>query len=189
MSLRGGKLIFECDTQGENLQVDEQQQPTVPVVVCNTEQKDAFVISNVTTRGQSQKANFNTNLPNHDNLSLVNTPRVKDLGFPAAASEVLANQPAQGQNEPALDSTEEVWDEVGRRTEVSLGQFCVSDPNFVKSKYNSKLEAFYHAFIDVAEYLDMNQLFKACMFDPYLNRVIDILKTRKAYIMDGKTFF
>ena len=74
MSLRGGKLIFECDTQGENLQVDEQQQPTVPVVVCNTEQKDAFVISNVTTRGQSQKANFNTNLPNHDNLSLVNTP-------------------------------------------------------------------------------------------------------------------
>ena len=71
-------------------------------------------------------------LPNHDNLSLVNTPRVKDLGFPAAASEVLANQPAQGENEPALDSTEKVWDEVGRRTEVSLGQFCVADPNFVK---------------------------------------------------------
>ena len=27
------------------------------------------------------------------------------------------------------------------------------------------------------------------MFDPYWNRVIDILKTQKAYIMDGKTFF
>ena len=47
-------------------------------------------------------------------------------------------------------------------------------------RYGSRLEAFYNAFIDVAEYLDMNQLFQACRFDPYWNRMIDILKTQKA---------
>ena len=128
VSLRGGKLIFECDTQGTNLKEDEQNQPTVPVVACNTDQKDAFVISKVNTRGsQSREASFNLSLPNHDILSLVKTPRVKDLGFPAAASAFFTNQPAQGENEPALDSTEEVWNEVGRRTDVSLGQFSVAN--------------------------------------------------------------
>ena len=40
VSLRGGKLIFECDTQGEKLQAEKQQQPTVPVVACKIGQKE-----------------------------------------------------------------------------------------------------------------------------------------------------
>ena len=215
VSLSGGKFIFEYDTQGVSLKEDEINQPTLPVVACNTNQKDAFAVSKVTTRSsQSQEAGFNLGLPNFDNISLVTTPRVQDLGSPAVASEVFTNQLTQGENKPALDSTGESQNEVSNKSNVKLGQFCVEDPHFKNSfdiseyfqqnfkvsnrlrnkqpvykKSSSKLEAFYNAFVDVAEYLDMNQLFQACKFELYWNRVVDILKTQKAYIMEEKTFF
>ena len=59
----------------------------------------------------------------------------------------------------------------------------------VYKRSGSKLDSFYGAFVDVAEYLDLKQLFSACVFDPFWNRVIEILKTQKGYIFEEKTFF
>ena len=111
-------------------------------------------------------------------------------------------------------STGESRNEVSIKSNMKLGEFCVEDPHFEKrfdigeyfqqnfkvasrlrnkqpiyKKSGSKLESFYYAFVGVAEYLDMSQLFQACQFDPYWNRVVEILKTQKGYIMEDKPFF
>ena len=142
VTLKGGKLIFEIDTHVLGVQEGQQQQPTVPVVACEIGQKDAFDINKVATRSQSREASFKSDLPINGGHLLVNTPRVQGIDFPAAESDVLANQVNQEQVESALDSQqvespldspEKSTDKVGHETEVSLGQFSDTDPNFVKS--------------------------------------------------------
>ena len=51
------------------------------------------------------------------------------------------------------------------------------------------MEAFYDSFINVAEYLNTDQIFKACVFDPVWKRVIEILHKQKEYSFEDKTFF
>ena len=65
--LKGGKLIFEFDTKGSDLQGGNVNQPPVPLVACYIKQKDAFVINKVTTRSQSQNAGFKNSLLNSEN--------------------------------------------------------------------------------------------------------------------------
>ena len=90
---------------------------------------------------------------------------------------------------------------------MKLGDFSGVDPHFDHAEYfaqnfriisklkhkqpvykraGSKLDSFYGAFVDVAEYLDLKQLFSVCVFDPFWNRVIEILKTQKGYIFEEK---
>ena len=51
------------------------------------------------------------------------------------------------------------------------------------------MEDFYTAFIDTAEYLDINQLYQACLFDPYWSKILQTLERQKNYNLGNKIFF
>ena len=209
--LTGGKLCFEYDTQVDGEKEADIKRNSSPVVAGEAAQKDAFGVGKVSTRSSvSQEAGFDLSLPSKD---LVITPWVQDDDFPTDASSFHSNQQIQGDNALAQRGTGYHQKEVSNSS-MKLGDFSGVDPQFDQSvdiaeyfaqnfkiipklkhkqpvykRAGSKLDSFYGAFVDVAEYLDLKQLFSACVFDPFWNRVIEILKTQKGYIFEDKTFF
>ena len=135
----------------------------------------------MTTHSQSRDTGVNNNLPISENL--VKTSPTKGIG----SLENLSVQLEQKRTEKDVSTVERGS---GNTPELSLGHFSVNDPNFITAvdiseyfqqnfkihnlrkmqnpvfqKHTNKLEAFYDLFINVAEYLNTDQLFKACVFE------------------------
>ena len=163
-------------------------------------------ILQVLTRGQSSKLVLNSKqLSNKKKLSngspVFSRPSCNDGMFSGHKTPDLGNKTPDLGNKNDGD--------------LDLGSFSVYDPNFQRAQnineyftagyqipeclkntkdnsgkvYATKLEAFYHSFIDTAQYLDIDQLYAACQFDPYWSNVLSILKTQRTYHVGEKTFF
>ena len=142
VSLAGGKLIFEYDTQVVCEKEADLKRTTFPVVAGEAAQEDAFVVGKVSTRSSvSQEAGFCLSLPSNDNLAI--TPRVQDDNSPTVASGLPANQKIQGDKAPAHGSTGYRQGEVSHKSSMSLGDFCDVNPHFENS-------------LDIADYFQQN---------------------------------
>ena len=212
--LVNGKLVFELDEQDNYVKEAATEQNSSPVMTGGAAQMDALRVGQVTTRSKSPKSGFEDSLPNID---LVVNPRddvnpqdVKDNNLHTATVYSESDQTILSARTLANESTGRIKEGIS----IKLGEFSGYDPQFSKcsdiaeyfqqgfvvpnklrhkqpvyKKASNKLDSFFTAFVDVAEYLDLKQLFAACVFDPFWNRIIEILKTQKCYIFEDKTFF
>ena len=71
VSLSGGKLVFDLDTQVVCEKEADSKRTTFPAVAGEAAQKDAFVVGKVMTRSSfSQEVGFDLGLPSNDNLAI-----------------------------------------------------------------------------------------------------------------------
>ena len=195
-SLKGGKLVFEKNISGLNIQKEKEgiqagNKPessnsnfTYSGMVSENIGEDAFLYTVKTRqqiRAEKNKNSVDTSLHTDKFVKDKTDNEAQDL----IGEKILST----------FYSTDPNFQYCSNIEEYLSPDFSSKLPDAVKSRNiipkitNNPLENFYNNFRNVAEYLNIDLLMKAIKFDPYWRQIISHLGMQNEYRLNDKLYF